>query len=79
MKLWLVYQDENNGYDTYDSMVVAAESEDDARKTLPGTYEEWGREYSAWASSPDKVSVKLIGEAAPGIEAGPICTSFNAG
>ena len=31
-----------------------------------------------WAM-PDDVTVKLIGEAAPGVEAGIICASFNAG
>jgi hypothetical protein len=36
MKLWLIYQDQNNGYDTYDSAVVAAETEDAARRTVPG-------------------------------------------
>lgn len=36
MKLWLLTQDQNRGYDTYDSAVVAAETEDDARKIWPG-------------------------------------------
>ena len=33
MKLYLISQDVNDGYDTYDSAVVAAESEQDARET----------------------------------------------
>lgn len=35
MKLWLISQDVNNNYDTYDSAVVAAETEEEARHTYP--------------------------------------------
>jgi hypothetical protein len=78
MKLWLISQDENRGYDTYDSAVVAAETEGLAREVHPGG-SEWGEDYGAWASVPDKVSVRLIGEAV-GCAAGEvICASFNAG
>jgi len=35
MNLYLISQDLNNNYDTYDSAVVAAKSEDDARKIHP--------------------------------------------
>lgn len=82
MKLWLISQDENRDYDTYDSAVVAAESEDAARKIHPRDPNyDWEEKhfYSDWASKPENVSVKYIGEAAPGTEAGPICASFNAG
>ena len=37
-KLYLVSQSINNGYDTYDSMVVAAESEQDARLIHPSEF-----------------------------------------
>ena len=79
MKLWLISQDENDGYDTYDSAVVAAETEGLAREIHPGGIE-WGKDCGAWwASVPDKVSVRLIGEAV-GCTAGEvICASFNAG
>lgn len=36
MKIWLLTQDQNRGYDTYDSVIVTAETEDEARKTWPG-------------------------------------------
>ena len=36
MKLFLISQNENSGYDTYDSAVVCAESEEDAKKICPG-------------------------------------------
>ena len=35
MKLWLLSQDKNNDYDTYDSCVVVAENEEDAKKFAP--------------------------------------------
>jgi len=35
MKLWLISQDVNNDYDTYDCAVVAAVDEDAARHTHP--------------------------------------------
>jgi hypothetical protein len=37
MKLWLISQEENNKYDTYDSAVVAAETDEAARRTVPGS------------------------------------------
>lgn len=79
MRLYLISQSENNNYDTYDSAVVAAEDEESARTTLPGSYVKWGDKYSCWASSPEKVSVEFIGEAVEGTVAGVILASFNAG
>ena len=38
MKLYLISQDVNDGYDTYDSAVVAAESEEDARSIHPSPF-----------------------------------------
>ena len=72
MKLYFVSQIENNDYDTYDSFLVVAASQEEARNTHPGNA-------SAWASSPDKVEVRYMGEAAPGMKAGIVCASFNAG
>ena len=40
MKLWLISQSENNGWDTFDSAVVAAETEEAARHTYPTG--DWG-------------------------------------
>jgi hypothetical protein len=85
MKLWLISQDENEGYDTFDSAVVAAETAHEAKcihpsNLFPKPSEQWkDLRYSDWASSPDKVSAKYIGEAAENIPPGPICSSFNAG
>ena len=79
MKLWHISQTENGGYDTYDSAVVAAETEDAARVTMPSENEGFGKAYGAWCSGPDKVTVELIGEAVEGTKAGVICASFHAG
>ena len=38
MKLYLISQDENDGWDTYDSAVVVAENEVDARSIHPSEY-----------------------------------------
>lgn len=38
MNLYLISQDINSGYDTYDSAVVAAESEKDAREIHPSSF-----------------------------------------
>ncbi len=70
MRLYLLSQDVNDGYDTFDSAVVAARNEDEARKTKVGDYEEW--------ALLEEVDVKLIGTATKGTEAGVIIASFNA-
>lgn len=38
MKLWLISQSVNNNWDTFDSAVVAAETEEEARMTYPTHY-----------------------------------------
>ena len=78
MKLYLLSQDERTGYDTFDAVVVAAESEEDAR-TIHPTMEGNNWTSMAWASSPDNVSVRELGVAAKGIKRGAILKSFNAG
>lgn len=75
MKLWLISQDNNQAYDTYDAAVVAAETEDDARNTHPSGAE-FDRLYM-WCS-PEFVRVRLLSENYDG-EAGVILASFNAG
>jgi hypothetical protein len=41
MKLWLISQSRNNGYDTFDSAVVAAETEAEARHIHPNSGVFW--------------------------------------
>ena len=55
MKLWFISQNENDGYDTYDSAVVAAETEIEAARVYPASksFEEcgdyrWSDEAKMW-------------------------------
>ena len=67
-------QSVNNGYDTYDSAVVAAKSAARARKIVPGL-----GSMTSWAN-PRDVRVEYLGKAGKGREDGEvICASFNAG
>jgi len=87
MKLYRIWQDVNNNYDTYDSAVVCAENEEEARKIHPdGTYdypededlEIMDEEYGSWVKK-KYVKVEYIGEAREGLKKGVIVASFNAG
>ena len=79
MKLWLISQDHNRGYDTYDCAVVIAETEQEARRIDLGGEQLW--------ALPEHVKVKYIGEATEGLKGelatgdneAVICASFNAG
>ena len=84
MKLFLISQDENDDYDTYDSAVVAAPDEESARQMDPGgengAFANFSCEaFCTWCSSADKVTVKLIGNAVPDLPIGVVCASFRAG
>lgn len=80
MNLYLLTQDVNTGYDSYDSVVVAAKDEDSARRIHPCEFSKWGGyDDRDWAVSPDQVDVKLIGKAVKGTLEGVILASFNAG
>lgn len=88
MNLYLLTQTFADDYDTYDSCVVVAETEEEAKTIDPSkrnkpSTEEIDREvtYSAsWAIKPSQVTAKFIGVAADGLERRQvICASFNAG
>jgi hypothetical protein len=83
MKLYLISQAVNKGYDTYDSAVVCAPDEATARSMSPrdGTpiTAEYNSKVSCWVASPKKVRVTYIGEASPEITQCVLCASFNAG
>jgi hypothetical protein len=81
MKLYHISQNQNNDYDTFSDLVVAAESEEEARNIHPSQWREnpWAY-FDAWCKSPDQVKVEYIGEAANHIKKGSIiCSSFHAG
>jgi hypothetical protein len=82
--LYLISQNKNIGYDTYDSAVVIAESEEEAQRLSPSSgkemsEEDWRSTWSAWCNSPEQVKVELLGKAKKGSEKGLVCASFNAG
>lgn len=76
MKIWLI-SSSVSGYDTYDSAVVVAETEELARNIHPSGRDNWDS-YS-WENSPDKVDVEYLGDAVEGSSEGLVCNSFNAG
>lgn len=87
MKLYLISQSENNGYDTFSDAVVCAESEVAARYIHPygigiaiDNFDPWAwSTYDCWCKSPDAVKVEYIGEAASHLVKGIVCASFHAG
>jgi hypothetical protein len=87
MNLYRLSQSTVRGYDTYDSCVVAAESEDAARRIHPSDYrcnaapdaDCFLERSGTWCYMVDDVNVELIGTAVDGTECGVICASFNAG
>lgn len=79
MKLFLLTQEVENGWDTFDSMIVAAKNEKEARLITPPNGEFGRTPYTCWAHSPEQVQVKLIGTAVKDTPAGIVLASFNAG
>jgi len=88
-KLYLISQEENNGYDTYDSAVVVAPDEETAKIIDPAntlqifmTEKDWDynkNSWGSWCSSPDKVKVLYLGDATDDLKVGVVTSSFNAG
>jgi hypothetical protein len=80
MNLYLLSQEQNNDWDTYDSCVVVANSPEEARLIRPdGSNWEGNLKYKGWAFSPDKVTVSLIGTAIDQEIGSVVIASFNAG
>lgn len=91
MKLWKLTPKDGasvggfSGYDTYDSAVVAANTEEQAKAMHPredGTL--WPSDRSVWdiggwVASPEYVNAECIGNASSQVVAGVIVASFNAG
>ena len=82
MNLYLLSQAHNGGHDTYDSCVVCAASEAEARLIHP--QEQQAVDYDrAWDLydwvQPDQVTVMLVGVADAAIPTGVVCASYNAG
>ena len=83
MNLYRISQTANRDYGTYDSMIVYAETEEEARHIRPD-HCSWAEGGTLWCRSPDQVIVELIGTALPGLQIpwqprGVVLASFNAG
>jgi hypothetical protein len=74
MKLFKLYQTVNSGYNTYDSMVIAAETDTEAIEISM----EYASKYE-WVSNVGDIVVEYLGEAQPDIKVDVIISSFNAG
>lgn len=80
MNLYLISQTRWLCYDTYDSAVVAAYSEDEARNMHPRDGSPLREnKWSGWVDDPALVSCELIGVASSGVQRGVVLASFNAG
>jgi hypothetical protein len=91
--LFLVSQSEQRGYDTFDSFVCAAASEEEARNLNPEAI--WGPKKNfpipidwdkqanvrdpSWATRRESVEAKLLGVALHGTSPGVICASYCSG
>ena len=78
VKLYLISQTEQTSWDTYDSAVVCAVDEKAAACIHPSGGRDWQGRFD-WCKSPEAVTVRFIGEAAPGIQPGIVLASYNAG
>ena len=74
MKLYKIWQEVNNDYDTYDSAIVCAENEEEAKAIHPSNS---GGRYG-WCDI-KYVQVEYLGEAKEGLAKGVILASYNAG
>jgi hypothetical protein len=85
MKIYKISQSINNDYDTYDSAIVYAESEEDARgihpdgTTDPNSWIPYPELNYDWVDLPEHIKVEYIGEAPHITEKSVILASFNAG
>lgn len=81
LKLYLIEQNHNDDYDTYDSAIVCASTPEEACNIHPGGDNAWdGKKdtYNSWCDM-KYVTAEPIGHASNGVERGVVCASFNAG
>ncbi len=77
MKLYSVSQSVNNDYDTYDEIIVAANSTEDAKAVMP--LDDTESVGGVWVKSFKDLLVREIGTAVKGTKRGIILASYNAG
>jgi hypothetical protein len=80
MNIYYLYQNDVTGYDTYDSCVVVAENENEAKEIHPAWYATFGEDRRTWTDDINKVGIDYLGKyEGDNTEAQVICASFNAG
>lgn len=80
MKLYLLTQNSVTWYDTYDSLIVCAKNEEEAKKIRPDKLQRTGNLiFSWWARKIEDVQCKEIWTASKWIKEWLILESFNAG
>jgi hypothetical protein len=80
MKLYLLEQSDTTELDKYDSCVVCAENEEDAKTIHPnGGIFIINKTFSSWVVNTESIICKEIGKATKDLARGVICASFNAG
>jgi len=80
LKIYHLSQNTNNDWDTYDSCVVCATSEADAKSIDPNGLEfKPSPSYGSWARSINDIVCVEIGKANKDQKRGVIIASFNAG
>lgn len=80
MNLYFLSRTDYVGYDEYDSFVMCAESEEEARKFQPNGKEFTDELYQgSWTKNICDVHCVLIGAASEKVRKGVVIASFNAG
>lgn len=75
MKIYKIWQEVNNGYDTYSDFIVYAENEEEAKLVYPLDKDCCG----SWVQNIKDIKVEYLGEAKKGAKKGKIAESFHAG
>lgn len=80
MKIFLLSQNVNTEYDTYDAIIVVAHDAEDAKTIDPkGDHFKDEGQWTSWVHSIEDINVTEIGEANEMQQRGVILASFNAG
>lgn len=80
MNLYYLSQDDRTYWDTYDSCIVCAENEEEAKKIHPnGSIFDETEKLKSWADSLETIGCTKIGIAENNVDKGVVIASFNAG
>lgn len=85
MNLYLLWQEVNNGCDTYDSCIVCAKNIGEAVQIHPANFQGFDtikvddEMYSGEWAAEENIYCRLIGKADSSIPKGLVLASFNAG